>query len=188
MSVSSSAARQVLTASQHIVARKTSCAAIIRRPMTSAAMSLSLEERTPIELPIFDIFDAPSRLGESSKMLAQAATSRVEPNVRQSVNRTASSSRPAVQPLPPPVMYDGPARPSSLGYGPRIRRIHSHATPSSEARGSASVLPSPEVFDGPSRLRPYLRNDTFDSSVSSFDLEMSISMCLLWDSHLTLLF
>lgn len=166
MSAASSTVRQVFTASQHAVARKTRRAAAGRRPMSAAAMTLPQEDHAAMDLHIFDIFDAPSRLGESSKMLARAAASRAERTIRQSADSSAST-RPTVQPLPAPVTYDGPARPSSYAYAPRIRQIHSQAPTVSEARDSVSALPPPEVFDGPSRLRPYLRDSAGDS-VSSF--------------------
>ena len=130
--------------------------------MSTAALSPA-ESRTPIDLPIFDIFDAPSRLGESSKMLVRCAARRVERAVALPTDRSVPA-RPVVAPLPAPVLYDGPARPSSHPpHAARIRRMHSQAQRPADA---VCALPPPEVFDGPSRLRPYLRDSGSNESVS----------------------
>lgn len=162
MVAASSSIRQVLTVSNHAVRRRGPLRATSRRVMSTAALS-SVEDRAPIDLHIFDIFDAPSRLGESSKMLVQCAARRVERAVALPADRSAPA-RPAVAPLPAPVLYDGPARPSShRPQAARIRRMHSQAQPSVD---SVCTLPPPEVFDGPSRLRPYLRDGESSDIVS----------------------
>ncbi|EKM57106.1 uncharacterized protein PHACADRAFT_254669 [Phanerochaete carnosa HHB-10118-sp] len=166
MAASTSSMRQVLVASQRALGRGVSVHAVRRRSMSTAAMALPLEEPSTIDLPIFDIFDAPSRLGESSKMLAEAARSRPERVASRAVERDGPA-RATVKSLPPPTIYDGPARPRGLALGPRVRGMHSRAMHTSEARELPSALPPPELFDGPSRLRPYTRDRiSSDDSVS----------------------
>ncbi|GJE93474.1 hypothetical protein PsYK624_096330 [Phanerochaete sordida] len=167
MATSSSAVRQALVASQRALARRAAAPLPLarRRSMSSAALALPLDE--PLDLPIFDIFDAPSRLGESSKLLADAARSRVRPAER--TLRTSALAAPARAPpkaLPAPTLYDGPARPRGLS-GPRTRLIHSRALAPAQAHPLPAALPPPVMFDGPSRLRPYLRDGSAsDESVS----------------------
>lgn len=184
----SSSVRQVLSASQHTVVRKTPLAAVGRRPMSAAAMALPAEEHPVIDLQIFDIFDAPSRLGESSKILAQAAANRTERTLStRAVERTDDIQRTAVPPLPAPVMYDGPAKPKYLAHGPRIRRMYTQAASFSGPRENVCELPPPVVFDGPSRLRPYMRNDSCDGSVSLEPLASTIDLISVQTSSTTLL-
>jgi hypothetical protein len=165
MVAASSSVRQVFTASQQSITRKTSLAAVSRRPVSSSAMALPLEDRPAVDLPIFDIFDAPSRLGESSRMLAQAVASRAERTCVPPTNRVQPA--PVVQALPAPVIYDGPARPKGLLGGPRIRQIHSQAQ-HAEPRDQIRTLPPPVMFDGPSRLRPYVRDSASSEDSVSF--------------------
>lgn len=127
-------------------------------------MTLPADEQTPIDLPqIFDIFDAPSRLGESSKMLARVATSRTAARPTPPPERPSSCT---VKPLPAPIIYDGPARPSHVFNTQHIRLVHMQAPSSIESKGSVSTLPPPVVFDGPSRLRPYHRGGSQEESSS----------------------
>ena len=167
MAASSSTVRQILVASQHALGRRVSLNAVRRRSMSTAAMALPLEEEpSTIDLPIFDIFDAPSRLGESSKMLAEAAKSRPERVASKALKRSSPVCA-AVTPLPSPIVFDGPARPKGFATGIRVRRIHSQALQTSETRRLPRALPPPIIFDGPSRLRPYTRDRTgSDNSVS----------------------
>ena len=138
---------------------------------TASALSLPIEEQAPIDIQIFDIFDAPSRLGESSKLLKRASSSRatsarVERASTSTVDSSSSVCR--VKPLPAPIIYDGPARPKHLAHGGfRARRTLMHARPSTPTmvKRSLSTLPDPVVFDGPSRLRPYGRDIDYDSPV-----------------------
>ena len=142
---------------------------------TSSAMTIPPEDTPVIDLRIFDIFDAPSRLGESSKLLSRAASSSTCRPERPMPITTAATSRP-VSPLPSPIVFDGPARPLHFDYGmlQTSRRTHSYAplSPRSNLREHTTVtpLPNPIMFDGPSRLRPYVRGGSSrsDQSVSLF--------------------
>ncbi|KAI0089384.1 hypothetical protein BDY19DRAFT_101336 [Irpex rosettiformis] len=166
---STSSIRQAIQASQHMVSRKAPRLHSTRRPMgTASAMNLSLEDSPVIDLQIFDIFDAPSRLGESSKLLSHAAslssTSRPERPIS-----TVATSQP-VSPLPTPIIFDGPSRPRHLEYATlrTSRRAHSYAPSSAREQVAVAPLPAPVMFDGPSRLRPYVRGSWSDESVSLF--------------------
>ena len=144
-----------------------------RRLMGTAAVALA--EQAPIDIQIFDIFDAPSRLGESSKLLRQSSAARASTARADRTMSTRSSSPSArrhFKPLPAPILYDGPACPphgAHLAYGGlTARNAHSYA--SSEAspdENLLSSLPPPVVFDGPSRLKRYGR-DTSREMVSLF--------------------
>ncbi|KAI0342512.1 hypothetical protein BDW22DRAFT_1305324, partial [Trametopsis cervina] len=132
-----------------------------RRPMvTTSAMSLPLDDSPVIDLHIFDIFDAPHRLGESSKLLSHAASKGSASGRTERLISSAATMSRHVSPLPNPILFDGPARPAHLSHGTlRARRTHSHApsTAQSSQREPVSPLPPPITFDGPSRLRPYVR-------------------------------
>ncbi|KZT08132.1 uncharacterized protein LAESUDRAFT_757825 [Laetiporus sulphureus 93-53] len=138
--------------------RRAHSAPIARRQLATApAMDLPANEvpQPPPEFQIFDIFDAPSRLGESSKLLRASSSSRTLPS------RSSPSSSRKVSPvrsLPDPVIFDGPTRPRILQKQYEARRSHSTAL---GPRGSLRSLPLPEIFDGPSRLRPYARSEPF---------------------------
>ena len=157
--MASSTVRRALTNASSITAspRAASQAQGKRRLMgTAAAGALPLEEQ-PIEIQIFDIFDAPSRLGESSKMLAQTLPTRTP--TRSDRVMSSATDRPGVnyvKPLPAPIMYDGPAQPGRLPGGYRAQRSMSGAAASDKA--VVTSLPPPIVFDGPSKLRPYGRD------------------------------
>ncbi|KAH8102160.1 hypothetical protein BXZ70DRAFT_56814 [Cristinia sonorae] len=122
------------------------------------------------DIQIFDIFDAPSRLGESSKLLRREHTSSHAPSSARSIHSSAQKERASrtIRPLPAPITYDGPARPkhmSMMAY--RAPRNHSSssmsAEVSSESQSSFTSLPPPVTFDGPSRLRPYPRTSSHSS-------------------------
>lgn len=138
---------------------------------TASAMSLPSEEQPIIGIQIFDIFDAPSRLGESSRLLARASSSRASSARSERTMSTTSDHSSAiryVKPLPAPVLYDGPARPGHLAHGGlRARRAHSHAFSgaASHEKQLSSSLPPPVIFDGPSRLRPYCRETSQEQAV-----------------------
>lgn len=138
-----------------------------RSMRTASAASLTPEDEAPLDIHIFDIFDAPSRLGESSKLLSRASTARAA-TAAASTSRSANvrSERPrgahTIEPLPAPVMFDGPATHKHLSfcaYGTQYEHSHNmtSSSPSTERR-ILSTLPPPVIFDGPSQLRPYARN------------------------------
>ncbi len=181
-----SALRQAMStshASLTSVSRTAPVAQAKRRLMgTASSMALPLNDQPDIDIQIFDIFDAPSRLGESSKLLARAAGVRTVANHPARTMATSAVDRPSstcyIKPLPSPILYDGPARPKHLAHGShRARRAHSHAISGSLSQNDDSpfTLPSPIVFDGPSRLRPYGRDTSSEQLVS----------CTIFGIHIT---
>ncbi|KAJ7291926.1 hypothetical protein C8J57DRAFT_951864, partial [Mycena rebaudengoi] len=97
--------------------------------------------------PIFDIFDVPSRLRESSAFSVKQGKPRTPTTFS---GRSFNPMRPA--PLPAPIVFDGPAR-------PRVRPVvlhnqHKQPTSSSHKGSCAPILRSEPVltmFDGPAR-------------------------------------
>lgn len=138
-----------------------------------AASTLQCEVEADDPIPhfqIFDIFDAPSRLGESSKILARSRTPS-SPSTSSLNSHTVSSLRSPtprqIEPLPMPIIYDGPARPrhlSMMSY--RVGRDRSSLNEASKLSQEVSTLPDPILFDGPSRLRPYIRGSSTSDSQS----------------------
>lgn len=166
---SSPSIRQAISASQHSVTRKAARTHASRRPMmTTSAMTLPLEDQPTIDLQIFDIFDAPSRLGESSKMLAKAAALASSSRAERAMSSTASTSVRHITPLPAPILFDGPASPRHIAHGGLLaRRTHTNAPTNMSPREPPSPMPQPLLFDGPSKLRPYVRGgSSSDYSVS----------------------
>jgi hypothetical protein len=162
--------RQVVQVSHHSVSRNAARSQANRRPMaTASTMSFPLDNSPAIDLQIFDIFDAPSRFGESSKLLSRAAALASGSRSEKSMSTSSISPR-HISPLPNPIIYDGPARPRYLSHSVlRARRTHSDLSSSAEMsqRKSVTPLPSPVMFDGPSRLRPYVHDrSSSDDSVS----------------------
>jgi len=159
------------TSSTHISTRRNA-------QRTVATLSYPLEyDQAPLDFKIFDIFDAPSRLGESSKLLIRSTASRfVSTRPEASVTSTASAKTPSpkIQPLPTPITYDGPSKPRQLSmtaYRPRRSRSMSSAA-AGQLPSSPTSLPEPVVFDGPSRLRPYRRGATGEETTGSSTLLM----------------
>ena len=140
-----------------------------RSMISAAALPAHEVHPTPLDLNILDIFDAPARLGESSKLLARAAAASRRAistaAVRPAAPR-AGSRRVAVKPLPAPTMLDGPARPRSMSFV-SFRRFNQPrpAVPGASVRPLPEPLPSPILFDGPSQLRPYVRGGSPGGSV-----------------------
>lgn len=131
-----------------------------QRPMATASAELPIEEHhAPDFHQILDIFDAPARLGESSRLLARSASvRRPAPPIDSSSRKGISSS---VQALPAPITFDGPSR----YRGPRVTTTARGAHSSSAVDSTSPYsLPRPETFDGPSRLRPYAHASTRGSS------------------------
>lgn len=133
--------------------RGLTAAAAIALPLASNTTHPSHSSAPPYH--ILDIFDAPARLGESSKLLKLHAATAVPPSNR-SLTTHALRPRSAVRTLPDPILYDGPARPRGVGHGVRMFRAQARAARSSAPSVPEYVrMPPPELFDGPSRLRPY---------------------------------
>lgn len=123
-----------------------------------------------LNFQIFDIFDAPSRLGESGKILARSMSSSStsllpsEPHPKSS--RCNPSSR-QIEPLPAPIIFDGPARPRHIAMmSYRVGRDRSSPADPSKSPQEVSRLPDPILFDGPSRLRPYIHSSSTGDSQS----------------------
>jgi hypothetical protein len=122
--------------------------------------------------PIFDIFDAPVRLGESSTIVGRtsttATTTRIvapERNGEKSWNIVNNFT--GVQnfsSLPPPIVFDGPACPAHLLphvlENRRKMRQHLSSSHTRQAHTLSPTFTSPsepvyEIFDGPSRMTRY---------------------------------
>ncbi|TCD63649.1 hypothetical protein EIP91_005129 [Steccherinum ochraceum] len=171
-----------------------------RNPLITASARSSKRDRIPsrniatlafphddapsaFDIQIFDIFDAPSRLGESSKLLRrESAPAQTAQSVR-SIHSSARTERVArkIQPLPTAVLYDGPARPKHLSMiayrAPRCSSPRSGTEEGHRGHTLPSPLPPPVMFDGPSRLRPYARGgvDSESSSASASQTAILIS-------------
>ncbi|KAI0787001.1 hypothetical protein C8Q75DRAFT_808077 [Abortiporus biennis] len=136
---------------------------LYRTSRAASTLSYPSSDNSTIgNIQIFDIFDAPSRLGESSKLLTLSISCQNSP-IYPSPSSPPHSSSPKkinsrhIEPLPPPIIFDGPARLKFSGY-------RSSRTMSSSARVSKEpvqffdgpyTLPPPDIYDGPSQLRPY---------------------------------
>lgn len=148
-----------------------------RRQMATASAELPMEEEE--QLPnfhqILDIFDAPARLGESSKLLARSpSVRRAAPSVDAALARKRNVGH--VQPLPTPIIFDGPTRPRVAKTSLNASRAHSA---SSIAGRSPLSLPLPETFEGPSRLRPNNQGAFRDSSAVRTDPALRESLLIL---------
>ncbi|KAL0945982.1 hypothetical protein HGRIS_012260 [Hohenbuehelia grisea] len=141
----------------------------------AAAMPVAaLSEPEIVIPPIFDIFDVPERLGQSQAHLMGNATpsssksrSFQHPAPRKMPTSTPTNSLPAS--LPPPITFDGPARPRHPGLAPHVfapRAPRAGATRSSSSASGphhaamwgadqedSEVLV--QVFDGPARITRY---------------------------------
>lgn len=159
--------------------------------VTLSSSTLSAGEDVGPALPaIFDIFDAPVRLGESSKQLGRT---KVEKSVLPSP--TITQARPPISmgiysalgnptTLPPPITFDGPSRPRHLlsGASGNRRKFLQGSLPDKSKFSTFSPSESEmicEVFDGPSRLTRYKypTMPTERQSSSSF-LRMAFTLCL----------
>ncbi|KAI0719838.1 hypothetical protein C8T65DRAFT_568767 [Cerioporus squamosus] len=152
--------------------RATTATPFSRQMLSAAALPIEHAHTPSFSLPILDIFDAPARLGESSRLLVQnaAAASSRPP---RSISTQAWSRRPAVKPLPAPTLLDGPARPRGMAYisfrAHRPRPVHASSNDASgvAARTLPAPLPPPLLFEGPSQLRPYVRGARRSSDSAS---------------------
>ncbi|KAF5350599.1 hypothetical protein D9756_008670 [Leucocoprinus leucothites] len=129
--------------------------------------ALAADEPEEITLaPIFDIFDAPSRLGENSEFIDSVSQTRQRPQKAAPAVKLASPPRrPPPSNLPTPIMFDGPARPRNLplAFQRRVeqalnsapassRQTRRHHTPA-VAYNTPDLLI--EMFEGPARLSRY---------------------------------
>ncbi|KAG1789157.1 uncharacterized protein HD556DRAFT_822913 [Suillus plorans] len=127
--------------------------------------------------PIFDIFDAPVRLGESSALVRRTATiTRIAALEQKSSNAASNFTRAQhFSSLPPPILFDGPARPAYLLPRALENRHKIRQYPSLSHNRQAHTPSSPfistsepvyEIFDGPSRKARY-KYSTSSSQSSS---------------------
>lgn len=152
-------------------------------------------------LPIFDIFDAPVRLGESSAPVRRTATATrvaaLERNAENERNATSNFARSRYfSSLPPPIVFDGPARPSHL-LPPALEKRRKLRQCLSLSPNRQAHTPSPpfistsepvyEIFDGPSRMTPhkYPRLSSQSSSLPYVCLALGISGAIGWISWTT---
>ncbi|KAF5325536.1 hypothetical protein D9619_009873 [Psilocybe cf. subviscida] len=141
----------------------------------TALSATSLAGGEPQEIilqPIFDIFDAPSTLAESSQYIrnkyasssASSSSSSSSSSSTSSRSSSSSRSRGAPAPLPQPIIFDGPARPTNgmLAFQSRMRDAGLRTPPSTQARFAPSSTrtfsssePLVQMFDGPARITRY---------------------------------
>jgi len=133
--------------------------------------------------PILDIFDAPIGLGESSKFIRAKYSSalnshaHVRSNLKAAELPSPSSSNPhslrppLPAPLPPAIIFDGPARPKNSALANQRRLLDRGFPPSSKPRRTAhhptlsarpfsSSEPLVQLFDGPARITTYPRQSS----------------------------
>lgn len=142
---------------------------LVQSRTNTQASSLHRSGSSTADVQIFDIFDAPSRLGESSKLLGlPSSNTKQSPspspdrtNHRHSIGDatpTPTQSKHSVPSTPEVMTFDGPAG-SRRVYSTRIGATYRQSSRSTAAREAgieaASSLPPPLVFDGPSGFRPY---------------------------------
>ncbi|KIJ63559.1 hypothetical protein HYDPIDRAFT_29354 [Hydnomerulius pinastri MD-312] len=190
--------------------RRVAAASFSRSAAALSSATLSAEQSDGLTIPkIFDIFDAPVRLGESSRQLGRSQTvasaARAEPQSSGSMSRNIySEAMESPWTLPPPITFDGPARPAHLSPSAleRRRRLRQNLPLSARRTlGPSSVSfaaftsqsdPLHEVFDGPSRITRYKypSSSTEGTSYTYICFALCISSAFGWlalkdqlDSH-----
>ncbi|TFK75589.1 hypothetical protein BDN72DRAFT_446136 [Pluteus cervinus] len=133
--------------------------------------SPTFQEPETITLPpIFDIFDVPAQLGESSRRLGLQREADIDDASRPLRGTSPSPFSPSVDSLsfptslPPPIVFDGPAQPRNPALASRSRRrlrpttppnattTRQHHTPSVPFSTSEPLV---QLFDGPARITRY---------------------------------
>ncbi|KAG1776549.1 hypothetical protein EV702DRAFT_339306 [Suillus placidus] len=148
---------------------------------SSMSVAVTAQEYEALTIPpIFDIFDAPVRLRESSALVRRAPTTicvaALKRNSEKSHNAASNFTRAHhFSSLPPPIVFDGPARPAhllprALENSRKMRQCIS-LSPNRQAHTPPSLFistsePVYEIFDGPSRITHY-RYPTSPSQSSS---------------------
>ncbi|KAG1819180.1 uncharacterized protein BJ212DRAFT_1268254 [Suillus subaureus] len=149
-------------------------------------------------LPIFDIFDAPVRLGESCAPVRRTATTTraatLERNGEKLRNAASNFTRARhFSSLPPPIVFDGPARPAHLLpralENRRKMRQYLSLSPNRQAHTPSTPFistsePVYEIFDGPSRITRYRypSSSSQSSSLPYVCLVLGISGAFGWTS------
>ncbi|KAF9045453.1 hypothetical protein BJ165DRAFT_1528321 [Panaeolus papilionaceus] len=144
---------------------------------TALSSSTLLQEPQEITLqPIFDIFDAPTRLSESRQFIREkyaSSSQRVEASQNQTSFFDGPKARAAPTSLPAPVVFDGPARPQNptLAFQSRLRQSGLAPSPSQRPRTSSTATrsfsssePLVQMFDGPARITRYHHQSSSDNS------------------------
>ncbi|KAG2076330.1 hypothetical protein BDR04DRAFT_759795 [Suillus decipiens] len=168
-------------------------------PMSVAVITPEYEALTVP--PIFDIFDAPVRLAESSSLIRRTATTTRIDTLERSGEKSRNSASCFARAhhfssLPPPIVFDGPARPAHLlpralenrrtmrqcpSLSPN-RQPHNHSAPL-----ISTSEPVYEIFDGPSRMTRYKYPTSSSQSLSRpyICLALVISGAFGWTSWMT---
>ncbi|KAI0643788.1 hypothetical protein C8Q79DRAFT_154367 [Trametes meyenii] len=139
---------------------------VVRSASTTAARSGNRQHPKGFNTGFVDIFDVPARLGGPTPC-AQHMGRDDEPAIASSQasgsRDTPNQSRSAVTPLPPPVIFDGPARsPAARSVVPH--RVSGHQTTlvdvptRSPVCSPAAPHATPQIFTAPSRPRAYVRS------------------------------
>jgi hypothetical protein len=186
--------RQVTAAVRANIPARSRSASLHSTSLTNASLAAFPVEASgeSISIPqILDIFDAPARLGESSRI--HQAIARASSPVERSPRAVAA--RPPPSRLPSPVLFDRPAQPrdmyrstyfgeqeystsSSTLMSPRPRTAVMAPT-RSRSSSSSSIVSSlseanVEMFDGPSRRMPYGSRSYAKDEVSSLSFIIRI--------------
>lgn len=104
-------------------------------------------------LPIVDIFDAPARLGGRFHFTTRSRVNLVSD--ASACSRIPSRSTSKSLRLPPPLLLDGPARPTHPSFK---RRTSTRSRPTAHLRLLSAMTPPQtaqplvELFDGPARI------------------------------------
>ncbi|KAF9453343.1 hypothetical protein P691DRAFT_801160 [Macrolepiota fuliginosa MF-IS2] len=167
--------RQALTSLRNAFSSSSSsCSRLVHSSAPNRATILQVSAVAPGEpeeitlAPIFDIFDVPSRLSESSDFI------RSEPQVQRrprdpepsATDYSSTLPRPPPSTLPAPITFDGPARPRNrhLAFQRQVEQALSGAVPASTRQTrqhhtpslpSSASEPLIEMFEGPARLTRY---------------------------------
>ncbi|KAI6026035.1 hypothetical protein EDC04DRAFT_227396 [Pisolithus marmoratus] len=147
------------------------------------------EAAGPVPPAIFDIFDAPVRLGESSKQLGRSIAEEEPVPLSPKVTRARPQGPMGIYSdlgnpttLPPPIIFDGPARPRHLlsDASKTGRQIPRGSLPGKNKFFTLSPSEPEilcEIFEGPSRLARY-KYPTMTNVRSSSYLHIAFILCL----------
>lgn len=148
-----------------------------RRPMHTSSRRMAAVVpvstiQTPEEIvlsPIFDIFDAPFRLGDSSQIIREKARPETEGKKKAITKFNSPLPRPPPKSLPAPVTFDGPARPrvGPLAHRPKVTRLgHSPMRRRHAPSVQETSEPIIQLFEGPARITRYHHRPAGSKTVS----------------------
>ncbi|KAI0672361.1 hypothetical protein C8Q78DRAFT_1077891 [Trametes maxima] len=129
-----------------------------------AAVSGNGQQPKGFNTGFVDIFDVPARLGESSRRTRSTKGGdgpAIASSQASSSRDTPEQSRSAVTPLPPPVIFDGPARSPTArlivpGGVPERQADLVDVQPRSPGRSPTAPRATPQIFNAPSRPRSFV--------------------------------